>query len=262
MAKWKRPSYKVGWFLLVLGLLTYLVVSKWSAYLDGSPRPFEIIIFLIWIALLLAPLFREVSFFGISLKKEFDNFKSEVKEQIIDLRSDIQNTIHMKTEISPQIYLSPPRDSDLSAIQEGIQPIIAQKLQEKGITEPFSGAGEKLVPENTLYLFSVRYAIEHDLNRIIDTFHPSSDDSSEKYRPRTYIQMIDFLKHMELMERDYVVALRDVLAICNAGIHSTGISEAKINFVRDVAPGLIETLKLRADQIKDIFSRPKNDPKP
>ncbi len=55
---------------------------------------------------------------------------------------------------------------------------------------------------------------------------------------------------MKWINQDYYSALKNVLAICNAAIHGDEISEAKINFVRDIAPGLIETLKIKADELR------------
>lgn len=244
----KLPNWlKIIWWLILFGFVTYLMSLRFNSIISGSSNTTDIIIFLIWIALLAIPLFQEVSFFGVGLKKEINDLKSELSS----FKSEIRNTISMRAEMSQQINFPLPKDSELADIKASIQHTIAKSLEEHGIGKPAPAAKKQLAPEGTLYLFSVRYAIENELNRITNTF-TGIDDTFEKYRPRTIIQMIDFLKYMRLIKQDYIIVLRDVLAICNAAIHGSEISEAKVNFVRDVAPGLIETLKLKADQLRKV----------
>jgi hypothetical protein len=195
------------------------------------------------------PLFQEFSFLGVSWKKEIDRLRTDVREQILTLKSEIHNTINQRAEISPNIYLRPPADSELPLKEKNIEKIVEQILTERGVEKTTPKEDELTVPPDATYLFSVRYAIENELNRIINTIK-SIDDTFGKYT-RTIIQKLDFMKYMGWLTRDYIDALRDVLAICNAAIHGEDISEAKINFVRDISPGLIETLKIKADELEE-----------
>jgi len=237
----KIPNWaKIIWWILLAGFFAYLLSQRYNSIISGAATPMDIVIFLILIALLAIPLFQEVSFFGVSLKKEFDNLKSEVKEQIINLRSDIQSTINMRTEISPHIYFPyPPPDSELSAIEKGIQTIIAQTSKERGIEKPTPTTAESLAPEDTLYLFSVRYALEKELGRILNArFAP--------LMPKGYIEAIDIINY--LRDRGNITqplhkAIREVYNICSIGIHGGEISEKSSEFVRKVSPGLLATLK-------------------
>lgn len=69
-----------------------------------------IILFLIWIALLLWPLFKEINLFGLGLKKEIDSLKTELKEQRLELKEQIVN---LKSDIRIQNIVMPPAEQGL-----------------------------------------------------------------------------------------------------------------------------------------------------
>lgn len=56
----------------------------------------DIIIFLIWIALLLVPIFEEIGLFGIKLKREIQDLKTDLTGQILSLRTEVHNSIDLK----------------------------------------------------------------------------------------------------------------------------------------------------------------------
>jgi len=237
----KLPNaVRIVWWVLLIGFFAYLLSQRYDSIMGGAATALDIVIFLILTALLAIPIFQEVSFFGISLKKEIDNLRTEFKEQINYLKSDIQNTISMRTEISPRIYLPyPPPDPELSDIEKSIQPIIAQTSKERGIEQPTPTTAESLAPEDTLYLFSVRYALEKELGRILNArFAP--------LMPKGYIEAIDIINY--LRDRGNITqplhkAIREVYNICSIGIHGGEISEKSSEFVHKVSPGLLATLK-------------------
>ena len=71
---------RVIWWFFLVGVLTYLVLQRFNSFVSGSASPMDILVFLIWISLLLVPLFQEVSLFGVNLTKEIDSLKSDLKE--------------------------------------------------------------------------------------------------------------------------------------------------------------------------------------
>jgi hypothetical protein len=105
MMKWLKTYSRLIWWAAMLLFFSLMTLPLWSPTLDGNLiqiKGHEIIPFLVWIALLLWPLFKEINLFGFSLKKEIDSLRSEVKEQrlefkeqIVNLKSDIkiQNTV-------------------------------------------------------------------------------------------------------------------------------------------------------------------------
>ncbi len=233
-----------NWMKIILwGCLTTFVAVILFNRLDDIIRGWadtsDIAILLIFIALLAAPLFQEVDFFGVKLKREIDNLRTDFKEQIINLRSDIQNTINMRTEISPQIILTPPTDYDL----ERMRPVLEQFFKEQGIKKPASVV-EPEIPDDTRFLFSVRYAIENELRRIVKRLWVPP----EERRFRTTLQIVHSLSQSGTILPVSVDIIRDVLAICSSAIHGEDVSKGSVKFVRDASPVLLKYLKAIEEQ--------------
>jgi hypothetical protein len=97
----KLPNwFKILWWILLLLIVTYFGWQRYDSFAKGSVTVLDVFVFLIWMALLLIPLFKEVKFFGIELKQEIDSLRKEVKEQIINLRSEIQTSISLQNRIN------------------------------------------------------------------------------------------------------------------------------------------------------------------
>jgi len=95
MMEWLRSNFRTIWWVVVLVFFSLITLEIWTPILGfGDFRYIKsniIIVFLVWIALLLWPLFKEINLFGFSLKKEIDSLKSEVKEQRLEFREQIVN---------------------------------------------------------------------------------------------------------------------------------------------------------------------------
>lgn len=220
-----------------------MVSLRWSGYTDGLSSPIDIIIFLIWVSLLFSPLFREVNFFGVGLKNEIDRIRNDLKEQIINLRSDVQNTISVRTEVS---YNMPPADHELKPIKEHALPVLEQDLKKRGIQKSAYIEKETRIPDDINFLFLVRYEIEKELRRIwhslaVQTFVWSGNEM--KYLPRTFIQIADGLAELTLISPEVRSLIRNVYAICSSAIHGEPVSEKGVDFVREVSSYLILSLK-------------------
>jgi hypothetical protein len=93
----KLPNwFKIIWWIILLILLSLFLCSRYENLSTGMGTTADIFIFLIWVALWLLPLFEELSFFGITLKKEVEKLKSDLTVQIDTLRTDIKNTINLQ----------------------------------------------------------------------------------------------------------------------------------------------------------------------
>ncbi|MCK4369231.1 MAG: hypothetical protein KAV68_06220 [Dehalococcoidales bacterium] len=228
---------KIVWWLLLLGFFAYLLSQRYDSIMSGAASATDIVIFLIFIALFSAPLFQEVDFFGVRLKREIDTLRTEFKEQIINLRSDI-NTVNMRAEINPQIYLQPPPDSALQSIEERIRPVLEQVLKEQGIQKP-APAKELEVPDNTVFLFKVRYSIENELKRIGKWLLAPPEERP----PQTLLQMANVLFRGGVIVKAAIDSIREINAICLQAIHGEDVSKASVQFVKEMSPTLLAYLK-------------------
>ncbi len=249
----KLPNwFKITLWLVLIAFFTWLLSQRYDAIISGTSNTSDIILFLIWIALIAALIFQEVDFFGVRLKKEINNLKSEFKEQIINLRSDIQ-TINMKAEISPQInVLTPSSDYELASLEERIAPILDKALEEKGIKKPKPTEQPK-APDDAQFLFSVRYAIENELKRIVKWLWAPP---KEKHY-RSPLQIADILVRRETIYPEVADMIREIYAICSSAIHVEDISENLVNFVKDASPPLLAYLKSIEEQTNEPIWEPK-----
>jgi len=249
----RLPNWlKIIWWLILVIISVIFIAQRFDSIMNGTSGVLDIIVLLVLIALLTIPLFQEVNFFGVGLKREIDNLKTEFKEQIFNLRSDIQNTINMRTEISPQIYLTPPTDSELPSIEERIRPILEQVLREQGIEKPVSIPEELTVSSDAKFLFSVRYTMERELrriwkqwrDRIIEMRLWTGQSIADLERlPLSVFQITRSLTESEIISPQLSSVIREVYRACSSAIHGEEVSQTAVGFVRGVAPSLITSLQ-------------------
>jgi len=243
----KLPNWlKITWWIILIIFFSYLAAQRYDSIIEGSSTTTDIFIFLIWVALITAPLFRAVNVFGIGFKNEFDNFKNEVRGQILNLRSEIQNTVTMSAEISPQIQiLTPLPDSKLIELKNDFKSILEQTLKEKGIEKEIVRFD---IPNDTTFLFKVRYSIESELRRISKQLQDRTrlwkiKFSKEPERPQSIFQITRSLDELGIITHELSNIIREVYRVCTPAIHGEEVSQTALGFVKDIAPGLIASLK-------------------
>jgi hypothetical protein len=248
----RLPNWlKIVWWLVITGFFAYLLSQRYTSIISGDTSATDIVIFLIFVALFSIPLFQEVDFFGVRLKKEIDTLRTEFKEDIVNLRSDIQNTINMRTEISPHINLLTSRsDSEIRNLEEQIKPILEKTLKAKGIGIE-KEAYKFEISDNIKLLFDVRYTIEKELRRIwrrqwasvIGASLWTGQPIEEQERPKSIFQITSSLERFGVITPEFSGIIREVYRTCSPAIHGEEVSQTAVGFVRDVAPGLIASLK-------------------
>lgn len=233
---------------MLIAFFTWLLSQRYNAIISGTSNATDIVLFLIWIAFIAAFIFQEVDFFGVRLKKEIHDLKSEFKEQIINLRSDVQNTINMRTEISQQIQLSiPPTESELKEFINNYKPILEQ-IKGRGLEKATSKIE---IPDDNKFLFEVRYVIEKELRRIWGQWQAITREigfwtgraAEVLERPQSSFQIIRSLSELGTITPQLSSLLREVYRACSPAVHGEEVSQTAIGFVRDVAPGLITSLR-------------------
>ena len=232
------------YWILVVVIVSYLVLQRYSDISRGHATPVDIGLVLIWIALLLIPLFQEVDIFGVRFRREIDSLKTEVGEKFVDLKSEIQQTIGVHSQINPQFYLGqPPPDSQLPAMEKVFKGLLKDALKEEG-KKTTTKMPKLSVPETATLSFSIRYEIEKELRRIAEK-HIGLPIESETSRGflispgRTARK----LARLEIINPATATVIEELLPVVNSGIHGRDISDDKISFIKDVSPSLIKYLK-------------------
>jgi hypothetical protein len=120
------PGFRVAyWLVLVLSLGRFLLLRLEDA-VAGRATGADIVIFAVWVALLLAPLFSEVQLLGVKLKQAVEEAKSDIKREISSVRSDIAAAITVNTSLSQNFHFSADAGSirsDESSIARVRQPL-------------------------------------------------------------------------------------------------------------------------------------------
>jgi len=238
----KLPNwFRILWWLLLSGLLSYLLYRRLPTITDGTATLVDGFFFLIWIALLLLPLFNEFEFFGIKLKSQIDALKSDIKSQLADLRAEMHTTVGINSQINPQFYLGSPSDAQLAQIEPQVRRILEESMVQYGIQAPVDSRADISFPDDISYLFSIRFAIERELRRIWR--HSSVCGPVDSNRNLTIPFLLRLLRDAGIVDEHLVHVIREVYAVCSPAIHGEDVSQTQVNFVKAIGPNLIATLK-------------------
>lgn len=93
-------KFKIFWWALVLIANTIFLIIRFDNLASGTHTSIDAFLFLLWIVLILCPIFSEISFFGLSVKRELENLRNDIQLQITNLRIEIQNKLNLSQTIS------------------------------------------------------------------------------------------------------------------------------------------------------------------
>jgi len=204
---------------------------------QGNSAPIDIFIFLILVALLLTPIFAEVEFFGIKLKREIDELKTQIKLQFGDLKNEIKNSQIQTINQNITGFGPPPTDEEIPELDAKIDQIIKKKLKEYEIGLDYKPKGRIDVPKDNVMMFQIRYNIEQELRRI---WTQNTDDLQNRKKPLNII--IGDLTDSHIIDKQMHYILREILSVCNYAIHGEKVSQSQIDFVTKNAKEIIDFL--------------------
>jgi hypothetical protein len=232
--KLSKALRAVWWSVLAAGSVLYCVL-RFADIQTGKATMLDGVVVVAGLALLLFPLVSEVSFAGLSLKKEVESFKSEVRDQLLSIRTDIHNSIGVQTHVSPSITIGSPADWQLPSIRTEIRETIRQELS--ALNPQPAAAPEADVSSDVQFLFAVRYSLERELRRLA----ASRIENNRGYVPVN--QLSRMLVSAGLLSLNIERSIREVYSVCSPAIHGANLSHNQIAFVRDVGPELIAALR-------------------
>jgi hypothetical protein len=234
LPNWFRVVY---WVLFTGGLSTFLWLRV-SDLLAGRATLFDIVAFLVWVGLLLAPLFGEIELWGLKLTQEIASVKEHVDVQVQSLRADIRNSVEVRSQFNPQITLmAPPTDAQLPMIEKQIKAAVETVLKSSHIEQ--KAELPPPVPEDNLLFFQARYSIERELRRIWSAHFPPDPQNP----PLPPLLLILTLAEAPYLTQDLANAIREVYRVCSPALHGQQVTEAQRRFVQDVTPDLLRALR-------------------
>jgi hypothetical protein len=242
----KLPNwFKITWWIILLLLTGTILFKRYDAITTGQSVPADVFVFLIFVALMLVPIFSEIEFFGLKLKKEIEELKADINLKFGDIKNEIRTSQNQTLNQTIQAYGQygpPPPDSKLPELEEEIDRIVKAKLQEHGVIIDQPLASRIDVPDDNLTMFKVRYNIETQLRRIWENrFDEKAFDPRFRHQPT--MRIIQDLTKFEIIDNNFYGILREILSICNYAIHGEQVTDKQVNFVSKNAKFVLDYLR-------------------
>ncbi len=236
----KLPNwFKVAWWLALSATVTAYLVARYPDLVTGHAVPADIVAFLVWMALLLVPIFQEVEFFGLKFRQQIEKAKEELKSEIHSVRAELRNAVDVRTTFSPQITIpAPPPDSQLRDLEHRVKRAVGEALSAHGVRPPSPTPADLAVSDDIAFLFATRHGLERELRRLAQ-----ERQLDVGLRRVGGVQLSRVLAQAGVIGEALDLAIREVYAVSSAGVHAEDVSEAQVAFVRDVGPQLIAALR-------------------
>jgi hypothetical protein len=232
-------SFKVVWWGLLVIVIGLFLYSRFDSLVSGNPTYFDTVVFLVWVGVCLAPIFKEMNIFGLELKQEIEDLKKDMNVQLTMLKTELKATIEVSSANNNQIYVStgaaplPPKDAEIPDLKKQVQ----ATLRELGIapTAPVPSFTSAVEP-TSVELFKTRLSFE----KVIGSYSRLRGIDTRK---QPIFRIIRDLQRSEEIPANIAHGVLEVLSVCNAAVHGEEVSEAQLGFVRESAPGLYDALQ-------------------
>lgn len=233
----KFPNwFVILWWVFLLALASVYVGLRHTALLAGQVTGVDVVVIAVGVCLLVFPLFREMSIFGVSFKDRIDGLRNEV--------AGLRTELHASVDIRNQIILpTPPPDSELPAIEQRIERSLENALKSMGIALPTVSGDALKVSNDIMLLFGARYNLEYELRRLWQRRLERNAPVSRRFTPT--LQVARTLAQAGVIDTATEAAIHEVWSIAAPGIHGEPITPVQVAFVKDVAPRVVSALRAR-----------------
>lgn len=194
------------------------------------------LIFILWIFLLIVPLFSEVELLGVKIKKEVENATKEVKSDIKNIQDQIMS-LNLNSSITNNLQINPQLPND-------------RKIQylEKEMKKDTFNIEKKInfdnLSDEIIFLFKVRFEIQTLLNEIFEKV-----GFNEKI---PIIKKIQILKKNETIDKTTADSILEICKIANRGIHGEIIDKKYIEFIKETYPIIQNKLKNATEDLYTV----------
>ena len=225
----KIPNwFKILWWILLLLLTSILIAIRFGLLVIEKISPFDFTLIIFWIILMLSPLFNDIEIFGVKLKQDIRKLKSEIDLKFVELKSDIKMSQNQNFTANFG-FEKPPSDNEIDKITRSLK------------KDSLKSQIEIKAPEKNVKLFEMRFLIDTEIKRIWDIYLklPSPNLQSK----RSTARQIHELNENGIIDPIQFALLKDIISICNSGIHGDEITEKQYEFVIEYGNASIRLLK-------------------
>ncbi|GAB6109052.1 hypothetical protein [Fusibacter bizertensis] len=229
MEKIIKNYRKIWWTLLLLLSSIYFIVNY--NRITNTPTAIDSLVTVCLIILAFMPLISEISLLGMSVKKELEQTKNEMRKDVLSIKNDIIG-IALSNQNNNSFYLGADRIPTSSEIQNEIN------LEKKVSNENEDNTESKesyTISESNVFLFKTRLILEKKLEDIAKQFDIRPNKSMRA--------LISILRDRGIITTVTEDKLMKVLSICNRGVHGELVDEEYISYVKvilkEVESGII-----------------------
>ena len=230
-------NFKTLWWGILVVVIGFYLFGRFDQLVAGKPSYFDVVVFLVWVGVCLAPIFQEMNIFGLKFKQQIDELKKDLNHQILLMKTEIQSSIEVtnanQNHISVNTSHEPSRDSELSQLEGAITKI----LEDRGLGKQDYDLPE--ISNVSVEMFKVRLAFEQLMSRY------TSENIPWLSRRKGYSlgRILSELRKYSPISESVLDGVTEVVNICNYAIHNEKISEKQISFVRNSSSNLYQALE-------------------
>ncbi len=239
-----RQIGRAFWWAVSLSTSIYLIAARFDKVISDKPTTFDIGLLGFTVVLILLPFISEISAFGFTIKKQLEEVKKELRQDIKDETQSIRNeilAIGISNKLTSNVVLqtglpNPPPDNELAEIRNQITEVLRQFQEQRGMRDlpPLHVD----VSPNTIFAFQQRYLVEREIKRIWSTRIKNGDF----YRYPPFSRMVEDLVRFELITSNLGGSLKEVFSVASSAVDGDEPSLEKISFLQEVAPDILATL--------------------
>lgn len=204
-------------------------------------------VFIIWVILLVLPLFSELEFLGVKVKKEVkkavEKSNEEVKASINNLQQ-LVSQIQVSNSVAPQFTInggSLPSEERIDNLIKEIHLLNAQNTDRQADQQDKAD-----VPASNLELFKMRYGIEIRIREALELIGYSGKTRT------SLMQATYYLNQQGVLDSTSTDLIIQMLRIANRGVHGEIISQKYMDFASQAYPQIIDGLDNCKDLIKEM----------
>lgn len=237
------------WYLILVVASTVYLYRNHFAIDKINDASLISTVFIIWALLLVLPLFTELEFFGVKVKKEVkeavEKSNKEVKDSISNLQQLVMR-IQVSNNATNQLTINGNPLPSETKIEELTNEIRALVKQNKG-TEKENTKENVSIPEQNVTLFKIRYGIEVELRECLELL------KFESKIHITIIQMANILNGEGLLDPTITDMLIQTIRVSNRAIHGEMVNQKYVDFATQAYPQIMDALQECKNRIKTMI---------
>ena len=240
----KKFNYKTLWWVILILLCIMYVILRVTGKIPAN-KTIDNVVIPAGVILAIFPLISEVSFLGLSFKKEINDLKADVDKQFFDIRRDLSVSMNAFQNVNPIINNNYGELPSLKEVKNEIE------KYNKTINGVDLSEGKDLeylynIDNDILFMFKVRYIIEKKINNIYTKVtygeyykydSKIANINNIGLQTKIYILfnkkggLVD-LERYNIYEKNLEEKILEIVSICNRAIHGDSVDIKYVDFVK------------------------------